>query len=105
MKIEELKRHTALQKFEDVINELPESNGSRIYKKLNYKIGIVADEFLYESFKDVADVEYITRSERENIKNYDFVILATTWRGGDQSWMVAARANGHIRRQIILRAE
>lgn len=105
MKIEELKRYTALQKFEDVINELPESNGSRIYKKLNYKIGIVADEFLYESFKDVADVEYITRSERENIKDYDFVILATTWRGVDQSWMGAATANGPIRRQMIMMAE
>lgn len=105
MKIEEMKRHTALQKFEDVINEIPESNGSRIYKKLNYKIGIVADEFLYESFKDVANVEYITRSERENIKNYDFVILATTWRGVDQSWMGAATSNGPIRRQMIMMAE
>lgn len=105
MKIEELKRHTALQKFEEVINELPESNGSRIYKKLNYKIGIVADEFLYESFKDVADVEYITRTERENIKDYDFVILATTWRGVDQSWTGAATANGPIRRQMIMMAE
>lgn len=105
MKIEELKRHTALQKFEDVINELPESNGSRIFKRLNYKIGIVADEFLYESFKDVADVEYITRSERENVKDYDFVILATTWRGVDQSWMGAATANGPIRRQMIMMAE
>ena len=105
MKIEELKRHTALQKFEEVINELPESNGSRIYKKLNYKIGIVADEFLYESFKDVADVEYITRTERENIKDYDFVILATTWRGVDKSWTGAATANGPIRRQMIMMAE
>ena len=105
MKIEELKRHTALQKFEEVINELPESNGSRIYKKLNYKIGIVADEFLYESFKDVADVEYITRTERENIKDYDFVILASTWRGVDKSWTGAATANGPIRRQMIMMAE
>lgn len=105
MKIEELKRHTALKKFEEAVNDLPESNGSRIYKKLNYKIGIVADEFLYESFKDVADVEYITRTERENIKDYDFVILATTWRGVDQSWTGAATANGPIRRQMIMMAE
>lgn len=105
MKIEELKRHTALEKFKSIVDKLPESNGSRIYNKLNYKIGIVADEFLYESFKDVADVEYISRSEREIIKDYDFVILATTWRGVDQSWMGAATANGPIRRQMIMMAE
>jgi len=105
LKIEELKRHEALKKFESIVDTIPESNGSRIYNKLNYKIGIVADEFLYESFKDVADVEFISRDERENIKDYDFVILATTWRGVDQSWTGAATANGPIRRQMIMMAE
>ncbi|MFC3900393.1 glycosyltransferase [Aliicoccus persicus] len=105
LKIEELKRHEALSKFREIVEELPNSNGSRIFKKLKYKIGIVSDEFLYESFKDVADVEYITRSEREEIKEYDFVILATTWRGIDNSWMGAATANGPIRRQMIMMAE
>src|SRR5699024_11066975 len=43
--------------------------------------------------------------ERENIKDYDFVILATTWRGIDQSWTGAATSNGPIRRQMIMMAE
>lgn len=105
MKVEELKRHKALDEFKAIIDEIPSSNGSRYYKKLDYKIGIISDQFLYESFKDVADVEYINRHERDNIKDYDFVIFATTWRGIDQSWMGAATPNGPIRRQMILLAE
>lgn len=105
LKVEELKRYEALNKFNEILSEIPVSNGSRIYKKLDYKIGIVADEFLYESFKDVADVEYISRDNREDIKDYDFVILATTWRGVDQSWTGAATSNGPIRRQMIMMAE
>src|SRR5699024_6915426 len=105
MKIEELKRHEALDKFKEVVDKIPVSNGSRYYKKLKYKIGIIADQFLYESFKDIADVEFISRDRRDDIKDYDFVIFATTWRGIDQSWMGAATANGPIRRQMIMLAE
>lgn len=105
LKVEELKRHKALDKFKKIIDDIPTSNGSRVYKKMKYKIGIVADEFLYESFKGIADIEYITRDNREQIKDYDFVILATTWRGVDHSWTGAATANGPIRRQMITMAE
>ena len=105
MKIEELERGQALDKFKECVDEIPVSNGSRYYIKLRYKIGIIADQFLYESFKDVADVEFISRDKRDEIKDYDFVIFATTWRGVDQSWMGAATANGPIRRQMIMLAE
>lgn len=105
MKIKDLKREQALDKFKDIIDEIPVSNGSRIFKKLDLHIGIIADEFLYNSFKDVAKVEYISRHERENYKDYDFVIFATTWRGIDQSWVGASTANGPIRRQMIMLAE
>src|SRR5699024_2940373 len=105
MKIKDLKREKALDKFKDIIDDLPVSNGSRIFKKLDFHVGIIADEFLYNSFKDVANVEYISRHERENYKDYDFVIFATTWRGIDQSWVGASTANGPIRRQMIMLAE
>src|SRR5699024_11367131 len=48
-----------LADINDVISDLPKSNGSRVFKKLNYKIGMVADEFLYNSYKDIANVIYI----------------------------------------------
>src|SRR5699024_5460139 len=83
MKIKQLNKDSELDEFKNVIHQIAESNGSRYYKKIDYKIGIIADEFLYESFKDIADVEYISRDERNNLKEFDFVIFATTWRGID----------------------
>src|SRR5699024_5407736 len=105
MKIQDLKRDEALDKFKDVIDEIPTSNGSRTLKKLDLYIGIIADEFLYNSFKDVANVEYISRHNRDEIKNYDFVIFATTWKGIDESWIGSSTANVPIRRQMITLAE
>src|SRR5699024_9672562 len=105
MKVEELKRDKALDEFKEIIDEIPTSNGSRFYKKLDYKIEIISDQFLSESSKYVADVGYINSHEKDDINDYDSVIYATTWKGIDQSWMGSATPNGPIRRQMILLAQ
>lgn len=105
LKVKDLKRDQALDKFKEAVKNIPNSNGSRIFKKLGLHVGLIADEFLYNSFKDVANVEYISRHERFNYKDYDIVIFATTWRGIDQSWLGSSSANGPIRRQMIDLAE
>lgn len=73
--------------IQEQIKQLPESNGSRYYKKLDLQIGIIADEFLFKSLEDAADFHYITY---ENYKNFgdkiDVFILATAWRGLDGTW-------------------
>src|SRR5699024_3690867 len=105
LKVKDLKRHLALEKFNSIVNNIPESNGSRIFNKLDYYVGIIADEFLFNSFKNVANVEFISRENRTNFKEYDFVIFATTWRGLDGSWNGSSSPNGPIRRQMIQLAE
>lgn len=99
-KTEEEKRKLEYLKFRDenadvnffkeikpLIDQIPESNGSRYYKKFDVNIGIVADEFLYNSFEGVANFHYITR---ENYKNYtdkiDLFLLVTTWKGLGMEW-------------------
>lgn len=69
------------------VEKVPLSNGSRFYQKLDVKVGIVADEFLYNSLKDTAEFYYI------NYKNYqkytdilDVFIIVTTWNGLDKEW-------------------
>src|SRR5690625_1179217 len=42
------------QKIKPLLNQIPVSNGSSYYKKIDVNIGIIADEFLFNSFKDVA---------------------------------------------------
>src|SRR5699024_6580680 len=92
LKFEESGRKKALYKFNEALKDIPKSNGSRYFNKIDLNIGIISDEFLYESFKDVADIEYISR-EDTRIKEYDLVIFATTWRGVDNSWEGAAHPN------------
>ncbi|MFC4661440.1 glycosyltransferase [Oceanobacillus aidingensis] len=76
-----------ISKVKPLINQLPESNGSRFYKKLDVNIGIVADEFLYNSFDGLANFHYITR---DNYKEYtdklDIFLLVTTWKGLNMEW-------------------
>ncbi|MDI3410722.1 hypothetical protein QKW52_12160 [Bacillus sonorensis] len=40
--------------IQEQIKQLPDSNGSRYYKKLDLQIGIIADEFLFKSLEDAA---------------------------------------------------
>ena len=76
-----------ISKIKPLIDQIPDSNGSRFYKKLDVNIGIVADEFLYNSFDGVANFHYITR---DNYKEYtdtlDIFLLVTTWKGLNMEW-------------------
>lgn len=86
-------------KLENIISgfEMTHS-GSRLYKKFTNKIGIICDEFMYNSLKDSADFEYIPFSEDISInKNFDLVLIVSSWKGIDGSWQYIANSNGHKR--------
>ena len=40
-------------KIKDILKEIPNSNGSRYYEKINTNIGIIADEFLMHSYMEL----------------------------------------------------
>lgn len=103
LKIKELGRQHALDEYIDIIdrNEIAESNGSRYFQKLDLNIGIIADEFLYDSFKDVANFKYISRNDLNIDNTLDFVIFATTWRGVDKSWVGGANPFSDARKDMI----
>jgi len=103
LKIKELGRQHALDKYIDVVekNIIPESNGSTYFNKIDIKVGMIADEFLYESFKDVADITYISRKDLTIDETFDFVIFATTWRGIDNSWIGAANPYSDARKDML----
>ncbi|TXC90945.1 glycosyltransferase [Metabacillus litoralis] len=91
---DEVADKTFFEDIKPILDQIPSSNGSRYYNKLNVNIGIVADEFLYSSYKDIANFIYINR---ENYKEYkgklDLFIFASTWRGLDQNWEGVANLN------------
>ncbi len=76
------------QGVKDLIAQIPESNGSKYYQRLNVNIGIVADEFLYRSLEGAANLFYITE---DNYKDYldrlDVFIVVSTWKGLGQEWV------------------
>ncbi|QTN00780.1 glycosyltransferase [Sediminibacillus dalangtanensis] len=76
-----------LGRIQPMLDEIPVSNGSRYYNKMNVTIGIVADEFLFNSFQGVANFIYITP---DNYKDYadqlDVFLLVTTWKGLNMEW-------------------
>lgn len=66
------------------LEEIPDSNGSKYYNKIPYRIGMIADEFLFETYVDAAEFLYITP---ENYKfEIDFLIVATAWKGLGGEW-------------------
>lgn len=100
LKFDDMGRDSALNKYDESIQNIPKSNGSRFFEKLDLNIGIICDEFLYNSFKDVANIEYISRNNTE-VKKYDFVIFASSWRGIDESWEGVAHPSNEKRGELV----
>lgn len=74
-----------LNKVKPLLELIPDSNGSRFFGKFDINIGIIADEFLYNSFKDVANFYYVNRTNYIKLK-IEVLIIATTWKGLDNDW-------------------
>ncbi|MBI5975392.1 glycosyltransferase [Staphylococcus canis] len=51
---------------------------------LNYKVGIIADTFLYRALEGSCHLKYINHNGQDD--DYDFVIIASTWKGIDGYW-------------------
>lgn len=69
------------------VNNLPESNGSRYFSKINVNIGIICDEFLFNSLKDAANFYYIKKDEYKNLEvKLDVLVVASTWKGLYDDW-------------------
>lgn len=88
--------------IKDKIQKIPESNGSQYFKKSSLKIGLLADEFLYNSFKNVANLIYINKNiSREDLKQLDLVIIASAWKGIENDWRGMANPQSKVRQELI----
>jgi len=87
------------------IDQIPESNGGRFYQPYHYKIAIVADEFLYNSYQGIADFVYVTPDSYKEIRDQvDFLLVVSAWRGLNNEWRqmgtVGSEANLHLHEMI-----
>lgn len=73
--------------IKDRMDSIPSSNGCRFYKKINRKIGIICDPFLYESYKNCCDLVYITPDNYlEVISDIDILLITSVWHGLNHEW-------------------
>lgn len=70
------------------IAAIPDSNGCRYYQKLPYRIGLICDEFFYESISAAADFVFLTPDnwQQELDQGLDAMLFVTAWRGLHQEW-------------------
>src|SRR5699024_2238129 len=100
---DELAELDFLEKVAAQIDNVPVSNGTSYFKKIDVSIGIIADEFLYNSFKDVANFHYIEKDNYAHLRGkLDVVILASTWKGIYGDWKGMGNPNiSKVRKAIF----
>jgi glycosyltransferase involved in cell wall biosynthesis len=90
------------KRVKPLLDKIHDSNGSKYYDKIKANIGIIADEFLYNSFKDVAHFKYI---ERENYKKYsgslDVLLIVSAWKGLNLEWKGLGNPNIKKHREAL----
>lgn len=74
--------------YMDRVAAVPDSNGCRYYEKYKHRIGLICDEFFYESISDAADFVFITPDnwEKELETGLDVMLFVTAWRGLHEEW-------------------
>lgn len=75
------------------IEGMGESNGCRYYERYKTKIGIICDEFYWDSVKDAADFVYLSCDDwEEKIKYIEVLYLVTAWHGlKNDDWLNLSR--------------
>ena len=60
-----------------------ESNGAAYYPSVDFKIGVMTDEFMYNYYKDSCDVRIVTSKNYKSVINegLDLLIYISCWRG------------------------
>lgn len=88
--------------IKDEVALIPTSNSGRYYERFDVSIGIISDEFLYDSWKDAANFVYLTPENwTDSIEKTEFLIVASTWKGLNDVWKGAAY-EGKPQREILL---
>lgn len=88
-------------RIKPLLDNIPGSNGSRYYHKYSLQIGIIADEFLYQSYKDVANFVPINFENYQDYKDeLDFLFVVSAWKGIDGSWQGLANNSSQKRKQL-----
>lgn len=73
------------------IRVFPHSNGSRFYTQMRYRVGIVADQFLFDNYFCTCNLVYLTPENwLDQLPTLDCVIVTSVWHGLGGEWTGAS---------------
>lgn len=76
-----------LDSIQGKINQIPISNGGKYYIPYEKPFGLIADQFLFDAYKNAGKCVYITPDNyNENITGLSFIIIASAWHGLNNEW-------------------
>jgi cyclopropane fatty-acyl-phospholipid synthase-like methyltransferase/glycosyltransferase involved in cell wall biosynthesis len=69
-------------KIDEYIKDVPDSNGSNYYDKIQLKVGIITDEYMFNYYKDAIELSYISYTNyKETVNQVDLVLFVSCWHG------------------------
>lgn len=82
----------------DAANALPRATGQRWDRRRSVKIGIIADDFLFESIENAAEFIPITPTNyRDVVPSVDVLLVVSAWRGLNKEWFGFGNAKSEVR--------
>lgn len=90
-------------RFNELTEDIADSNGSTYYRKAEIKIGIITDEFMYNYYKDAARFISIGHdSYKEIIDNADIDVMmyVSCWRGMNNNDWRGSERHGDVPKAI-----
>lgn len=89
------------ERIRPLVEQIPESNGSRYYRKIKRKIGWITDQILYDSFKSAADGILLTPENwQDSLGEIDWLFIISGWHGIKDEWNGFARPDSPKRKII-----
>lgn len=84
-----------------LLDAMPESNGSRWYRPFDKRVGVICDEFLYDSLKSAAQLIPVTPDNyKEVCANIDVLLVVSAWRGVNGEWFGLGNTDNPLRQTI-----
>lgn len=80
--------------IDERITSIPQSNGSKIYHRINVRIGFICDEFIYENYKDSCDFVYLSPTNwKDAICSLQCIVITSVWHGLNGEWVNICDSN------------
>ena len=90
-----------IETLRPMIESLPESNGCRYYEKSKLRIGIICDEFFYDSINAAAEFVPMEPTDwKEKLPGVDILMIVSLWRGLHEEWKGVANITSIKREKI-----